>query len=89
MTPPRKKAGQARGRRSINGSLFMGIAELAAERGGTEKSIRAKVARGQLPYFKDGGRIKFLRADIERFYAAKRVLSVEQALENCGAGEET
>lgn len=66
---PRKKSGHAAGPRRINGAA-LGVREAAAFLGVTEKSIRGRVARRRVPYRRDGGRILFLRAELEAWLDA-------------------
>ncbi len=81
--PPRKKTGQARGRRSIRGALC-GVPEAGDFLGMSEKAVRARVARRQIPFKKLGGRIVFSRRELEEFI--ERGLdggcSLDEALKN-------
>lgn len=88
--PPKKKSGQARGRRSLNGKL-RDLATQALLLGDTEKGLRAKVSRGLVPYRRLGGRIVFLAEEIEAWLRQLPGVGVEEALTNArarqGAGE--
>ena len=46
----------------------------------TQKTIRARVDRGLLPYRKWGGRIVFIRSEIEEFSQNLPGRSVDEAL---------
>jgi len=50
-----------------------------------EGFVRARAARGQLPHRKLGGRLVFLRAEIEAFLAALPGVTSAEALENVRA----
>jgi hypothetical protein len=79
--PPRKRAGQAQGRRALNGVTKDGAA-LAAMLGTSEGKIRSAVARGLLPYRRWGGRIIFLAAEVEEFLGRLPGVSVDDAVAN-------
>lgn len=64
--PPQRKVGQGRGHRPING-LLLGVREAAKFLGYTEKSLRTRIARGRIPYRREGGRIVFVRAELDRW----------------------
>ena len=87
--PPRKREGQAKGPRRLNGEL-RDVATQAQALGISEKALRAKVARGTIPYRRDGGRIVFLAEEVSAFLHALPGVSVEEALQNVAArrGEE-
>jgi hypothetical protein len=65
FNPPAKKPGACLGNRTINGVLL--DVRGAAFLGLTEKTLRARVARHQVPFRVWGGRVVFVRADLERF----------------------
>ena len=71
MTPPRKCAGQAAGRRRIDGEL-LDVASAAAFLGLTEKAIRARVARQLLPHRRLNGRIVLVRRELVQFLGSSR-----------------
>ena len=79
--PPTKRAGQAIGPRTINGAA-MDMAHGAAFLGETEKTARAQVARGILPYRRLGGRVVFLKTELEEFLQALEGVKLEEALAN-------
>ena len=79
--PPPKKTGQGKGPRSFRGNL-LDVAGLAEEQGMTQKTIRARVDRGLLPYRKWGGRIVFIRSEIEEFFQNLPGRSADEALRN-------
>lgn len=77
--PPKKRPGQAIGRRTLNGAT-KDVATLAAMLGTTEAKIRSSVARGLLPYRRWGGRIVFLESEVEEFLKKLPGVSVEEAI---------
>jgi hypothetical protein len=84
--PPKKKTGQAQGRRLHTGTM-KDVAGLAAEWGVSEGEIRARVSRGQLPYKKWGGRIVFLAEELAAYLKALPGVSVEDAVKNTAASQ--
>jgi hypothetical protein len=88
--PPRKRPGVPTGRRTLNG-VIMDVPSVAAYRGETEKSIRAKVARKLVPFRKQGGRVIFIKSEIDEFHRRLPGVTLEEALRNAaarnGAGE--
>lgn len=88
-TPPRKRPGQALGRRSLNGTV-KDVASLAAMLGVSEGKVRSAAARGMLPHRRWGGRVVFLAQEVEAFLAALPGVSAKEALENVkrGRGDE-
>lgn len=79
--PPRKKAGQGLGPRTIAGAM-LDLRGGAAFLGLTEKMLRARVARRLIPFRRFGGRIVFVRRDLETFLAALEGCSAEEAVDN-------
>lgn len=79
--PPKKQWGKCKGPRRING-FVLDIATGAQFAGWTEKAMRARVGRGRVPYRRDGGRIIFLRDELETFLRKLPGVTVEEALEN-------
>ena len=57
------------------------LTEAAEILGITQKALRARVARQAVPYRKLGGRVMFVRAELERFIEALPGVSLESALE--------
>jgi hypothetical protein len=82
--PPKKQAGQATGRRRLNGAV-LDVPAMADRLGDTEKGIRAKIARGLLPYRRLGGRIAFLSDEVDAFLHQLPGVSVAEALANIAA----
>lgn len=64
--PPIKKPRGCLGKRTINGVL-LDVRGAAALLGVTEKTLRARIARHQVPFRVWGGRVVFVRAELERF----------------------
>ena len=79
--PPPKKAGQARGRRVINGAM-QDVHSIACRLGVTEGKVRNDVARGLLPHHKFAGRIVLLTSEVDEFLRKLPGVSVDEALEN-------
>lgn len=75
--PPRKRAGDPTGRRRLDGEV-MDVASLATYRGKSEKAIRGKVARRQRPFRKQGGRVIFIKAEIDEFHRRLPGVGVEE-----------
>ena len=67
-------------RRRYDGEL-VDVAASAAILGGTEKAIRARIARGQIPFLRLGGRILMRRSALVEYLRALEVVSVAQAVE--------
>jgi hypothetical protein len=71
-------------RRIINGAL-MDVESASAFLGQSEQATRAQVVRRQVPFRRRGGRVVFLRADLEQFLAALPDCDVKEALANAEA----
>jgi hypothetical protein len=54
------------GKKRING-LMLGISEASALLGVSERALRARVSRHQVPYRRFQGRIVFLRNELDEF----------------------
>lgn len=65
-------------KRSINGHL-LDITAGAEFMGGTPDALRAQVRRGTIPYRRMGGRIVFIRAELEKFISELPGVTVEEA----------
>ena len=79
--PPKKKKGQARGARTLDGAV-MDVVHCGKYLGGSRGFVRARAERGLLPHRKWGGRLVFLRHEIDEFLDALDGVSVVEALEN-------
>ena len=79
--PPKKQKGQALGQRKINGQI-LDVAAVAEWLGVSQDTIRARVARQQIPYRKWAGRIIFRRSEIVQYLEALEGVSVDEALAN-------
>lgn len=64
--PPKKRIGQGTGPRRTDG-LLLDLRTFAGLIGDTEKKARGLVARGLVPFRRLGGRIYFVRAEIEQW----------------------
>jgi hypothetical protein len=79
--PPPKRAGRATGTRTLNAEL-LDIRSANAEFFGaqSEKMLRARIARGTVPYRRLGGRIVFLRSELVAFFASLDGVTVDEAI---------
>jgi hypothetical protein len=79
--PPCKLSGFRAGRRRVSGAVLdvAGAAELL---GVTEKVIRGRAARMLLPHHRWGGRLVFIRRELEEFFDSLPGCSMESAIEN-------
>ena len=68
-------------RRTFNG-LLLGVSETSALIGNTERSLRALVAAGMIPYRKLGGRVVFRRVEIEKWIETLEGVSLKDAEAN-------
>ena len=89
--PPKKTKGVASGRRRLDGEAMdiAGATVMMLGPGGSEKMVRARVARGELPYRKLHGRIIFLRSELTAFLTALPGVTLEQALANAKNGAQS
>jgi hypothetical protein len=81
LPPPKKRSGQGKGPRSLNG-LVLDVRTGAALIGDSEKGIRGKIARRLIPFRRLGGRIVFLRAELEAWLKLLDGCPLEEALKN-------
>ncbi len=79
--PPRKRPGQGIGPRTIHGAI-MDLPHGAAFLGVSEKMLRARVARKTVPFRHLGGRIVFVKTELEEFLQALDGVNLNQALSN-------
>lgn len=79
--PPKRQYGQGLGPRIINGDI-MDVRAVSGKIGGTEKSTRALVSRRTIPFRRLGGRIVFLRHEIDVWLAALPGCTVTEAQAN-------
>ena len=82
--PPRKRAGISSGRRALAGEM-MDFAAVSVTFGGSVKFWRSRAARGVVPYHRLGGRIFFLRSELQEFLSGLPGVSVREARENQAA----
>src|SRR5262245_36364265 len=85
--PPRRKGPQA-SPRSLNGQMLYGMAEACKKFGLRTKALWNRVARGEIPHRKLGGRIVFIQTEIDAFVAALPGVTLEEALRNLAARRE-
>jgi len=79
--PPKKKLGQGKGPRAING-MGPGCPGGSGLCGWSEKHSRAMVARGLMPHRRLGGRIIFIKAELEKWLLTLGGVNLEEATEN-------
>jgi hypothetical protein len=84
---PLKKPGVPTGRRSFAGQI-LDIAAASARYGGTERLWYNRVAAGQVPYHRWGGRICFLAAELDAFFSNLPGVSLDEARANLQARED-
>ena len=84
--PPKRQPGWGRGPRTFAGEA-LDVHGLAARYfGGSEWTVRSRVANGTLPYRRLGGRILFLTSELERFFSEELPgVTLEQARANLAA----
>ena len=73
-----KKAGDGKGiLRTMNGAILdvLGLSEFL---GVGQKAIRERVSRKEIPYRKLGGRIVFVRSEIEKFVEGLPVIRLDE-----------
>jgi hypothetical protein len=81
VTPPRKRAGKATGRRRLDGAV-KDVAGVAAFLGESEKAVRSQIARGLLPHRRLGGRIVVLTDELTEYLRRLPGVTVDQAVAN-------
>ena len=81
QVPPRKRAGQAGTPRRFDGQL-LDVASAAKYLGTSEKCIRSRVSRRLLPYKRMGGRVLFVRVELDAYLSALGGCGVDEAVEN-------
>jgi hypothetical protein len=85
--PPKKRQGQCKGPRRIAGGI-LDAATAAELYGGTERLWYSRAARGIVPFRKWGGRIVFLRSELDAFFVSSLPgVSLEEAKANIKARE--
>ena len=82
--PPRKQFGQGRGPRRIDGAL-LDVRGGSIFFGWSEKKTRGMVQRRLVPFHKLGGRIMFLRAELEAWLPTVEGCSLAEATANMEA----
>lgn len=79
--PPKRKVGQGQGHRRFDG-ILLDVRSAAQWLGCSDKALRARVARRVIPFRRDGGRILFLRSELEKFAASLPGCHLEEAESN-------
>ncbi len=79
--PPTKKPGQGLGPRRVNGAV-MDVMAAATFIGTTEKTIRGQVGRRLIPFRRLGGRIVFIRSELEAWLTSLDGCPLDEALAN-------
>jgi hypothetical protein len=78
--PPKKRKGGALGPRRLDGAL-LDVSSAARWLGCTEATLRARVARHQVPHRRWHGRLVFVKTELERFVLALDGVGVQEAVE--------
>jgi len=81
---PRKQVGQGTGPRAFNG-LALDVRGASVFYGGTEKQTRGLVARRLIPFRRLGGRIIFLRSELEMWLSTLDGCTLAEAKTNRAA----
>ena len=84
QTPPRKQPGQGLGPRRIDGAM-LDVRTAAALLGGSEKQLRAMVARRLVPHRRLQSRIIFIKAELEEWLMTLDGCTVVEARSNLEA----
>ncbi|MCI0625913.1 MAG: helix-turn-helix domain-containing protein [Acidobacteria bacterium] len=63
-------------------SEILNVSSVAAFLGVTDKAVYAKVARRCIPFRKWGGKLIFVKSEVEEFLARLQGVEVHDALEN-------
>ncbi|MGI8784618.1 MAG: helix-turn-helix domain-containing protein [Acidobacteriota bacterium] len=71
--------------KQLDGEL-LDVGAAAALLGCSEKSVRARVARHQLPFRRLGSRVFFIRAELVRFFESLPGVRIDEILK--GRGEQ-
>jgi hypothetical protein len=79
--PPKRKIGQGRGERAINGEL-LDVKGAARLYGISPSALRCKVWRRTVPFRKWNGRVVFLRKELERFLMKLPGCTLEEAVKH-------
>lgn len=79
--PPKKQLGQGRGPRTMNGAL-LDVRQGAAFVGATQKQMRGRVARRLIPFRRLGGRVVFLRSELEQWLLSLDGCTLDEARAN-------
>lgn len=80
-TPPKKQKGWGRGPRRIDG-VCLDVRAGAMFLGGTEKQVRGLIARALIPYRRLGGRIIFLKPELEQWLSTLDGVTLDEAKHN-------
>lgn len=83
-TPPKKQAGTQTGPRTFSGAV-LDVRTAAAFVGCSEKALRAHVSRQTVPFRRLGGRVLFLRSEIESWLLGLDGCTLDTAKENMAA----
>ena len=79
--PPKRQPGQGVGPRTANGVL-LDLRSAAAWLGLSQKSLRAHVARRIVPFRRCGGRIYFLKPELEAWCGSLAGCPLDEARQN-------
>ncbi len=79
--PPAKQNGQAQEPRRFNG-ILMDVRGLASYLGTSEHCVRSRVRRREIPFKKMGGRLLFLKHEIDRYLEQLPGCDRDEAVQN-------
>jgi hypothetical protein len=79
--PPRKQSGQKTGARRFSGQM-LDVRGAASLFGTSEKTIRSRAASHLIPFRRFGGRLIFLRNELELFLESLPGIGVDEARAN-------
>ena len=79
--PPKKQPGMGTGPRTFNGAA-LDVRTGAAFLGGTQKQVRGLVSRKLIPFRRLGGRILFLRSELETWLSTLDGCNLDEARAN-------
>jgi hypothetical protein len=80
-TTPRRQPGHRSGPRRVSGAL-LDVRHAALFLGVTEKTLRARVARRLVPFRRFGGRVVFVKKELEAFLSSLDGCTSDEAIEN-------
>lgn len=80
--PPKKLPGQGTGPRRISGTILLDVRSASALCGFSEKQTRGLVARRLIPFRRLGGRLVFIKTELETWAVSLAGCTLAEAVEN-------